>query len=79
MNKNKRNVFRAFMTGSQFGITMLAPIALCTFIGVFLVEKFAVSGFILIPLFFLGSAAGFRNCYILTKNMNKEERKSEED
>ncbi len=46
---------------------MIVPILLCTFVGIFLDRLFATS-FIVIILFFLGAAAGFRNIYVLAKN-----------
>ena len=48
---------------------MLVPILLCTFVGIFLDRLFSTS-FIVIILFFFGAAAGFRNIFVLAKNMN---------
>jgi F0F1-type ATP synthase assembly protein I len=49
---------------------MIVPIVLCTFAGIFLDRLFDTS-FIVIILFFLGAAAGFRNIYIFAKNSDK--------
>ena len=54
----------------QFGINMIVPIVLCTFIGIFLDRLFSTS-FIVIIMFFLGALAGFRNIFIFARNMNK--------
>ncbi len=54
----------------QFGINMIVPILLCTFVGILLDRLFSTS-FIVIILFFLGAAAGFRNIFIFARNMNK--------
>ena len=64
MKKNK--VFQTLTLVSQFGITMLVPILLCTLIGVYIGEKFSIP-IITVPLFMLGALAGFRNIYIMAK------------
>ncbi len=46
---------------------MIVPILLCTFFGIFL-DRFFGTSFIVIILFFLGAAAGFRNIYVFAKN-----------
>lgn len=51
---------------SQFGINMLVPILLCTFLGVYIGEKFSMP-IITVPLFMVGALAGFRNVYIMAK------------
>ena len=48
---------------------MIIPILLCTFAGIFL-DRLLGTSFVVIILFFLGAAAGFRNIFILAKNMN---------
>ncbi|MCR5687919.1 MAG: AtpZ/AtpI family protein [Lachnospiraceae bacterium] len=53
----------------QFGISMIVPILLCTFAGIFL-DRLLSTSFIVIILFFIGAAAGLRNIYVLAKNMN---------
>lgn len=53
----------------QFGINMLVPIFLCTFLGIFLDKLFNTS-FIVIIMFFLGAGAGFRNIYIFASKTN---------
>ena len=50
----------------QFGINMLVPIFICTFLGVWLGKKFDIS-WIVIPLFFVGAIAGGNNIYKMSK------------
>lgn len=49
---------------------MIVPILLCTFAGIFL-DRFFSTSFIVVIMFFLGAAAGFRNIYVFAKDMNK--------
>lgn len=65
--KYQKEVFRSFTMVIQFGITMLVPILLCTFLGIFLDRLFGTS-FIVIILFFLGALAGFTNIFKIVKN-----------
>lgn len=46
----------------QFGINMLVPIFLCSFVGMYLDRKFNTS-FWMILLFFVGTLAGFTNVF----------------
>ena len=69
--KYDRNVFRGVTLIIQFGINMLVPILICTFLGMFLDKVFHTS-FITIILFFLGAAAGFRNIFIFAGSMDKK-------
>lgn len=65
--KNNKNVFRSLTLITQFGINMLVPILLCTFLGIFLDKLFSTS-FIVIILFFVGALAGFTNVFRLARN-----------
>lgn len=53
---------------SQFGINMLVPIFLCSFIGI-TVDKRCGTSFWVVVLFFIGAAAGFRNVYRFAKKI----------
>lgn len=64
--KDNKNVFRSLTLITQFGINMLVPILLCTFLGIFLDKLFSTS-FIVIILFFVGALAGFTNVFRLAK------------
>lgn len=73
--KYKKNVYRNFALISQLGISVIVPIGLCIFIGVLIDKKFN-SNFI-IPLIFLGIAAGARNAYMIAMASVKEEKKDD--
>ena len=62
MKKNKydKEVYRSLTLITQFGINMLVPIFLCTFLGIFIDKKLGTN-FIVIIMFFLGAIAGARN------------------
>lgn len=62
MFKFNRSVFESLTMISQFGINMLVPVLLCSFVGIFLDKKLGTS-YLVIILFFVGAAAGGRNCY----------------
>ena len=67
---------------SQFSINMIVPICLMTLLGIWLDEKLGTS-YLVVVLFFVGAIAGFRNIYILAKNLwktpGKENGKSVEE
>ncbi len=63
-----RNVFESLMMISQFGINMVVPVLLCSFAGIFLDKKLGTS-YLVIILFFVGAAAGGRNCYRFAKKI----------
>lgn len=67
-NKYDSDVYKSMTLITQFGINMLVPIFLCTFIGIFLDKKLGTQ-FIVIILFFLGAIAGARNVYIFAKGI----------
>ena len=73
--KYKKSVDRNFALISQLGISVIVPIGLCIFIGVLIDKKFN-SNFI-IPLIFLGIAAGARNAYMIAMASVKEEKKDD--
>lgn len=53
---------------TQFGINMLVPIFLCSFVGMFLDRKFDNSIWTVI-LFFVGALAGFTNVFRFAKKI----------
>ena len=67
-NRYKKEVYKSLALISQFGINMIVPIFLCTFIGIFLDRKLGTS-FIVIIMFFLGALAGARNVYVFAKGI----------
>ena len=70
--KYKKTVYQALATISQFGISMLVPIFLCSFAGIFLDKKLGTSYFMVI-LFFVGALAGLRNVFLLARKIYEEE------
>lgn len=72
----KKSVYQSLVLVTQFGINMLVPLLLCSLAGVYIGKRFDME-WIVIPLFFLGALAGFRNIHIMAKKIyqQKEERK----
>ncbi len=71
-----RNVYQSMIMITQFGITILVPVFLCSFIGIYLDNKLGTS-FLVILFFFIGALAGFRNVYFFAKKIYSQ--KSEKD
>lgn len=67
--KNRKSIVQTFSLISQLGISMIAPVILCTIAGVWLEEKFSVP--LTIPFIILGVLAGGRNVYALVKYASK--------
>lgn len=66
--KYDRSVFMSLALISQFGITMVVPMAMMFAAGYLLDRVFGTS-FWAVLLFFAGALAGFRNIYILAKRV----------
>lgn len=66
--KYDKSVYKSFALISQFGINMLVPIGLLTWLGIFLDNKMGTSYWMII-LFFVGAIAGGRNVYQMSKNI----------
>jgi len=64
--KNKKTVFQTLSLISQLGISMIAPVLLCTIAGVWIDRKFSLS--LTIPLIIVGILAGARNVYALVRH-----------
>lgn len=69
--KYNKSVYRSLALITQFSVNMLVPIFLCTFLGIFLDQKLHTN-FIVIILFFIGALAGFRNIYIMSKQIYED-------
>ncbi len=69
--KYKKSVFKTLALITQLGISMIVPIFFCVYVGSYLDNRFHWHTFI--PLMVLGILAGFRNCYILVKDANRDE------
>ncbi len=76
--KYDKSVYRSLALITQFGINMLVPIFLCSFLGIWLDKKFGTS-FWMIILFFVGALAGFRNIYIMAAKVYKDKDKNKDD
>jgi F0F1-type ATP synthase assembly protein I len=66
--KYDKSVYRALALITQFGINMLVPIFICSFAGIWLDGKLGTS-YWMIVLFFVGALAGFRNIYLMAKQV----------
>ncbi len=75
--KYRSSVFQSLAMVTQFGINMLVPIVICSFIGIFIDKKCGTSFFVII-LFFVGAAAGFRNVFHFAKKIYNEPAKTRE-
>lgn len=69
--KYDRSVYRSLAMITQFGINMLVPVFLCSFLGIWLDKKCGTS-WLMIVLFFVGALAGFRNVYIMAKRIYED-------
>ncbi|MFI3236567.1 MAG: AtpZ/AtpI family protein [Lachnospiraceae bacterium] len=70
--KQNSLVVRSLAMISQFGINMIVPILMCTFVGIYL-DKWLGTSFMTIILFFMGALAGGRNIYIFAKSIYKDD------
>lgn len=66
--KYNRNVYRSLVMITQFGINILVPVFICTFIGMF-IDKKAGTSFWTVALFFVGALAGFTNIFRFAKKI----------
>ena len=69
--KYHKTVYQSLSLITQFGITMVVPIFLCSFLGWYLDEKFQTT-WLFVALFFIGALAGFRNIFILAQKVFEE-------
>lgn len=76
--KYDKSVYRSLALITQFGINMLVPIFLCSFLGIWLDEKCGTS-YLAIVFFFVGALAGFRNIYIQAKRIYDDKGKDDND
>lgn len=65
----KKSVYTTFAMISQVGISMIVPILLCTYLGVWLEEKFDFSW--TVTLIAVGVLAGIRNVIAIIKRMKQ--------
>lgn len=70
--KFNRSVYQSLTMIGQFGINMLVPVFICSFLGIFLDKKLGTS-YLVIILFFVGAAAGATNVYRFAKKIFKKQ------
>lgn len=79
--KKKNEIVRSLAMVTQLGISMLAPVVLCAFVGSWLDERYGWS--VTAILLILGILAGARNTWILLKQIrppsSKERQKNEKE
>ncbi len=63
-----RSVFQALTMIGQFGINMLVPIFICSFLGELLDRKLGTD-FFMIVMFFIGAVAGGYNVYRFSRQI----------
>lgn len=66
--KMDKSVYRSFAMITQFGINMLVPIGMMTWLGVYLDKRLGTS-YLMIVLFFVGAVAGGRNVYRMAQKV----------
>lgn len=71
--KKNNEIVRSLAMVTQLGLSMLAPVVLCAFIGTWLDERFGWS--ITAVLLILGVMAGGRNTWILLKQVQPSDSK----
>ena len=72
----KKDVVRNMAMITQIGISMLAPIVLCVFIGVWIDDTWGLN--IIVPLLILGILGGCRNCWLLLQDLIPKDGKTKE-
>ena len=73
----KKSVYQSLVLITQFGISMLVPILLCCFAGVYIGKRFQMEGLV-IPFFFVGALVGFRNIYVMAKKIYQQKSEKEQ-
>lgn len=75
--KEGKKIARAVAMITQIGISVLVPVFLCVYAGVWLDRKFD-TGFWTIALMILGILAAFRNIYLLTRSFYAKDKAKED-
>lgn len=63
-----RSVYQSLALISQFGINMLVPIFLLSFVGMAM-DRYFHTSFWMVLLFFTGALAGFRNIFLMARKI----------
>lgn len=72
-----RSVYQSLALVSQFGINILVPVFLCSFLGIYLDRKLGTS-FLVVIFFFAGALAGYRNIYAMARKIYESKDKSKD-
>lgn len=75
--KHNKIIFETLALISQLGISIIVPVIMCTFAGVFIEKRFSVS--VTVPLIILGVLSGVRNAYYILKEAHKKTEKRDEE
>lgn len=76
MKKENKGIVRAFVMVLQIGLTMLAPLLVCGWIGLWLDERFDTTLCFLVMML-LGVLAAFRNFFQLVRGFYEKDLKRE--
>ncbi len=77
-NKQDKSVYRALVLIMQFGINMLVPIGIMSWLGILLDRKLGTS-FCMVLFFFIGAIAGFQNIWRMAKAVYEDKPGEKED
>lgn len=76
--KEKRTIVYMISLITQIGISMIVPILLCTFIGVY-INKYVDKPIIVLVFIMIGCVTSFRNVYVLIKSTFASDMKRENE
>lgn len=77
-NKQDKSVFRALVLIMQFGINMLVPIGIMSWLGILLDRRCGTS-FFMVLFFFIGAVAGFQNIWRMAKTVYEDTPRKEKE
>ena len=66
--KYHKTVYQALMMITQFGVNMLVPIFLCSFVGMFLDRKLGTNVW-MVAFFLVGALAGFNKVFRVARRI----------
>jgi ATP synthase protein I len=75
--REKKKIVYALTMVTQIGITMLVPIFMCIFLGIWLM-KYVDNPLVIVFFSFFGFAVAFRNTYILVSRMFIKDKEKED-
>lgn len=70
-NKQDKSVYQALVMIMQFGINMLVPIGIMSWLGILLDRRLGTS-FFMILFFFIGAVAGFQNIWRMARSVYED-------